>query len=50
MHFEIGYPDFTTPSNIIEVCIDSLKKGEIHYSTADELAEFREMASIMTEL
>ena len=26
-HFEIGDPDFPTPTNVVEKCIDSLKNG-----------------------
>ncbi|MDR1795838.1 MAG: pyridoxal phosphate-dependent aminotransferase [Clostridiales Family XIII bacterium] len=30
--FAIGEPDFTTPPNIVNACIEALKRGETHYA------------------
>lgn len=30
--FALGEPDFDTPYNIVEACMDALKKGETHYA------------------
>ena len=32
LHFELGDPDFDTPKNIVDVALESLKKGETHYT------------------
>ena len=34
LHFELGDPDFDTPSIITEACIQSLKSGNTHYMPA----------------
>ena len=34
LHFELGDPDFDTPSLITEACIQSLKSGNTHYMPA----------------
>ena len=42
LHFELGDPDFDTPSLITEACIQSLKSGNTHYMPArgsDDLIE-----------
>lgn len=33
IHFEIGRPDFDTPEYIKEACAESLKKGEVFYTS-----------------
>lgn len=43
IHFEIGDPDFNTPSNIVNAAIESLKKGETHYTSSMGLHDFREV-------
>lgn len=42
VHFEIGDPDFSTPQNIINAAVDSLKNGETHYVSSMGLTDFRE--------
>lgn len=32
IHLEIGEPDFNTPSNIREVCIDAIAGGKTRYN------------------
>jgi len=41
LHFELGDPDFSTPSNIVEATFNSLRKGETHYSSSQGLFELR---------
>ena len=40
IHFEIGDPDFKTPSNIIEKCVESLRNGETHYTKSTGLDSY----------
>ena len=42
IHFEIGDPDFQTPTNITNVAIDALKNNYTHYTSSFGLMEFRE--------
>jgi len=42
IHFEIGDPDFDTPSCIIDATYSSLKKGETHYANSMGLYDLRE--------
>jgi aspartate/methionine/tyrosine aminotransferase len=42
IHLEIGEPDFTPPKESIEALIDSLNRGETHYTTAQGIIELRE--------
>lgn len=42
VHFEIGDPDFDTPSNIVSAACQSLSSGETHYTGSMGLREFRE--------
>jgi aspartate aminotransferase len=49
IHFEIGDPDFDTPTNIVESCCDSLKKGETHYTNSSGLLELKKTAAGVTE-
>lgn len=42
VHFEIGDPDFDTPSNIVDVACEALRKGVTHYTDSMGDYEFRE--------
>ena len=48
IHFEIGDPDFATPKNIVDKCIESLRRGNTHYTYSSGLPEFKSAASEMT--
>ena len=48
IHFEIGDPDFDTPKNVVEKCVDEIRSGNTHYSSSAGLESFREMASERT--
>jgi len=39
--FSMGEPDFTTPSNIVDACIDSLNNGFTHYTPSPGIPELR---------
>jgi len=39
--FSMGEPDFTTPSNIIDACVDSLHSGFTHYTPSFGIPELR---------
>ena len=41
VHFEIGDPDFSTPSNIVDAAIKALKDGYTHYSDSMGDYDFR---------
>lgn len=41
IHFELGDPDFQTPSHIIESAYKSMKKGETHYTSSMGLYDMR---------
>ncbi len=41
IHFEIGDPDFQTPSNIIRTAHNAMKDGYTHYTSSYGLEEFR---------
>ncbi len=41
-HFEIGDPDFDTPKNVIEKCIESLRGGFTHYAKSSGMDELKE--------
>ncbi len=41
IHMEIGEPDFDTPPKIVEAGIDSLRKGETHYTDSRGIVELR---------
>ena len=49
IHFEIGDPDFDTPSNIVKAACEALKKGDTHYTNSSGLLEYRKIASEITE-
>ena len=42
MHFELGEPDFATPSNIIDAGCYGLRNGMTHYTSSRGLFEFRQ--------
>jgi aspartate aminotransferase len=48
LHFELGDPDFNTPTNIIDVVIESLKNGDTHYAPSSGLFELKEAAADVT--
>jgi hypothetical protein len=48
LHFELGEPDFDTPDNIINVCVDALKSGDTHYTNSMGLFELREAVAETT--
>lgn len=48
IHFEIGDPDFGTPSNIINAAIDALEKGKTHYTSSYGIRELREAVADAT--
>ena len=48
IHFEIGDPDFDTPKNVVEKCVNEIRSGNTHYSSSAGLESFREMASEST--
>jgi len=39
--FSMGEPDFTTPANIIESCVESLHSGFTHYTPSTGIPELR---------
>jgi aspartate aminotransferase len=49
LHFELGEPDFDTPSNIIDAASNSLKLGNTHYTNSMGLYEFRESVQKATK-
>jgi aspartate aminotransferase len=48
IHFEIGDPDFATPTNITESCIKALRSGDTHYTPSSGLEAFKIAAAEMT--
>jgi len=42
IHLEIGEPDFTTPSHIIESAVAALRRGETHYTPSAGILPLRE--------
>jgi len=42
IHLEIGEPDFTTPSHIVEAAVQALRNGETHYCPAPGIPALRE--------
>lgn len=49
VHFEIGDPDFNTPSNIVEKCVDALRGGDTHYTNSSGTEAFKTAAAEMTK-
>jgi aspartate/methionine/tyrosine aminotransferase len=41
LHFELGEPDFDTPSNIVDSACSALLNGDTHYTSSMGLYEFR---------
>ena len=39
--FSVGEPDFTTPQNIIDSCVDSLRSGFTHYTPSMGMPQLR---------
>jgi len=48
IHFEIGDPDFSTPKNVVQKCIDALQAGFTHYTGSSGLESFKDVASNAT--
>jgi len=40
IHFEIGDPDFATPANIVNAAVESLRRGETHYTSSMGMHDF----------
>tara|TARA_B100001750_G_C15477188_1_gene583188 strand:- start:428 stop:1591 length:1164 start_codon:yes stop_codon:yes gene_type:complete len=49
LHFELGEPDFDTPSNIIKSANKALEEGFTHYASSMGLHEFRQAIADVTE-
>lgn len=49
IHLEIGDPDFNTPNHISEAAINSIKKGNTHYTNSNGIIELREYAKVVTK-
>lgn len=43
LHFELGEPDFDTPSNIVDVACESIRNGDTHYANSSGLHEFKQV-------
>ncbi|MEE2701621.1 MAG: pyridoxal phosphate-dependent aminotransferase [Thermodesulfobacteriota bacterium] len=50
LHFELGDPDFPTPTNISEAAIKSIREGNTHYVNSMGIRELREAAQLTTKL
>jgi aspartate/methionine/tyrosine aminotransferase len=50
LHFELGEPNFDTPSNIVDAACTALKQGETHYTSSMGLYAFREVVQQTTQL
>ena len=48
VHFEIGDPDFSTPKNVVEKCVDALRAGFTHYTKSSGLESFKDAAANVT--
>jgi aspartate/methionine/tyrosine aminotransferase len=49
LHFELGDPDFDTPRNIVDAAIDSLNRGETHYTPSGGIRELKVVAAEVTK-
>lgn len=49
LHFELGEPNFDTPSNIVDAACHALKAGETHYTSSMGLYAFRELIQQTTQ-
>jgi len=47
-HFELGEPDFETPSNISRAAIEAIKSGQTHYTPSTGLYELKRAAAEAT--
>lgn len=45
IHLEVGEPDFSTPSPIVEAGIEALKQGKTHYTSATGIPELKRAIS-----
>lgn len=50
LHFELGEPNFDTPSNIVEAACKALKGGDTHYTSSMGLYALREIVQQTTQL
>lgn len=48
LHFELGEPDFNTPSNIVDAAVDALRGGVTHYTSSFGLHAFRKAVQVAT--
>jgi aspartate/methionine/tyrosine aminotransferase len=48
VHFEIGDPDFDTPPNIVEKCVEALRNGDTHYTNSSGTDAFKKAAAEIT--
>jgi aspartate/methionine/tyrosine aminotransferase len=48
LHFELGEPDFDTPGNIVDACVDALQTGNTHYTSSMGLFELRDAVAKTT--
>ena len=48
LHFELGDPDFNTPTNIVDEGIKSLQDGDTHYAPSSGILELKEAAADVT--
>ncbi len=46
-HFEVGQPDFATPTNVVDAAIQALRRGETRYTPARGIPELLEAISEM---
>jgi aspartate aminotransferase len=49
VHFEIGDPDFDTPSNIVDKCVEALRSGDTHYTNSSGTEAFKRAAAEITK-
>jgi len=50
LHFELGEPDFDTPSNVVNAACDALKNGDTHYTSSMGVYSLREAVQKTTQL
>lgn len=50
IHFELGDPDFPTPSHIVDAAVDALRGGDTHYTTSAGLYDLRVAAQNATAI
>ena len=50
IHFELGEPNFDTPSNIVEAACQALKGGDTHYTSSMGLYALREVVQKTTQI